>query len=666
MTFRPDIEGMRAVSVLFVVLYHYFPLALPGGYIGVDVFFVISGYLITQSLLEREGKEQHVGVALATFWSRRARRLLPNALLVLVFVATIGLATLSDYGLRRLGSDIFWAASYAVNWLFVLRSLDYLQWDDTKTSILLHYWSLAVEEQFYFVWPALLIATLRRSDEAAIGLRRASTLAVALAALSLLYCVVLSGTHLTLGFFSSPARAWELLVGAWLALGQKQGTALARPGSTWSGALVAFSLLALLGAAARFDGDTGHPGLATLMPVLGAAGVICWGGASTVAQRWLGHPALRAVGARSYSIYLWHWPVLMLGRQAIAGGPPWLGWTLLPLSLLLAEVAYRTIETPARFRWARGWSARRVVVTAAVASAFVAALGFGVRAIGTNSARELVGLRSGPAPTARFAKEVQRAGADLPVTYRMGCHLPLEPVDPPECAFGDPSAKSAAVLFGDSHAAQWFPALAVAAERSGHRLYAWTKSSCPSADVSIWNQVAKGPYRQCNAWRERVFKAIEERKPELVVISNMIDETAVLTGKDGRPVRGRAALAAFEAGLERTLKRLQRSGAVVVVISDTPRPRPDIMECLSSTPDERKCEISRPEATAGLGLDMRAAGRTGVAVWDFADQICPGGRCPVVAGVPPLLVYRDSNHLTASFVRSLAPQVEQRWRQMGR
>ncbi|MBP5988440.1 MAG: acyltransferase [Piscinibacter sp.] len=656
MTLRLDIEGLRALSILFVVAYHYLPVALPGGYVGVDVFFVISGYLITLSLVHARDGSAGAWSAMLAFWARRARRLLPNALLVLLAASIAGLAVLSDYGLKRLGSDVFWSATYSVNWLFVLRALDYLQWDDARTSVLLNFWSLAVEEQFYLVWPALLLAGLRW--------RRAAGLALMLALLSFAYCLLLAQGNRTLGFLSSPARAWELLAGAWLALHLRgrDDSLSAQFSPVGADALFAVSLTVLALAALWFGEDTAHPGLPTLIPVAGAVGAIAFGATSPLARRTLGSAAVRWVGARSYSIYLWHWPVLVLGRPLLAGAAAWTIWLLLPISLLLAELAYRAVETPARFRWGRTWSSRRVLAVALAAGGCVALLGFGLRAAGAGNARELLALRPGAVPGAVSAREIQRASEDLPVLYRLGCHLSLEQVDPGACVFGQRDGTTAVALFGDSHAAQWFPALDEVARGEGDRLLVWTKSSCPSADVSVWNQVARAPYQQCDLWPEEVFRRVEALRPRLVIVSNLIEDATVLVSRrDGRPIKGREAQAAYLSGLMQTIERLQRGGAIVVVLRDAPRPRPDLMDCLGANADVRKCELGVTEATTAA-LDVQAAERSGTLLWDLTPFICPGGHCPVLWGNSRGFVYRDSNHLAASFVASLAPELRPLWR----
>ena len=664
MRFRSDIEGLRAVSILLVVAYHYAPALMTGGYIGVDVFFVISGYLITLSLIDLRNADRTSLDGLATFWARRARRLLPNALLVLAVFSVVAFALLPDVALRRLGDDVTWAAAYSINWLFVLRSADYLRWGETGSSALLNYWSLAVEEQFYLAWPILLFAALPRDGGQPSRLHRARVLAAALAILSLVYCLWLAQEKLTLGFFSSPARAWELLTGAWLACHAQSAGSSSQPVGAWAGmARDGLGLTAIFGAACMFTNDSPHPGALTLVPVLGSALLIAPspGAAASPLRRWLGSAPMRYVGARSYSVYLWHWPVLVLGRLWLPGDEVWATMLLLGSSWLLAEAAFRFVETPARIHWRCAARARSVLLLVLAASTSVALLGASLRYVAAYSVR----ARWWPASAvaAPGLPSLQQLREDLPVIYANGCHLGVEAVVPAvHCRFGAGATAPTILLFGDSHAAQWAPALELVAAAHGHGLLAWTKSGCPSADVSVWNAAARGLYRECDTWREAVFRQVDGLKPSLIIVSNLIDEATVVVERgSGTELHGPAAAAAFEAGLVRTLQRLRASGAQVVVIRDTPRPRRGVVACLYLKADPRQCERTRIESMASVPLDVRAAAAAGVPLWDFADWICDAQRCPVVVPDKDLVVYRDDDHLTASFVRTLAPALAQRW-----
>ena len=664
-SFRPDIEGLRALSIAFVVTYHYAGAWLPGGYVGVDVFFVISGYLITHSLLDQQVPGQTLQQSLFSFWARRARRLLPNALLVLVVVSVLGALLLPDVALSRLGSDLAWAAAYSINWLYVLRSVEYLRWGETDASVLLNFWSLAVEEQFYLLWPLLLLTVWRRAgDGGERALRAATWLAAGLGLLSLAYALWLSQSRLTLAFFSSPARAWELLAGAALALQSRRRCA-------WPPALGAaaawLGLAAVVAAAGTMSSGSQHPGVITLLPVMGTVLLLGGLGAepATALRGWLGSAPLRALGARSYSLYLWHWPVLLLGTAWLPQGETWAPLVLLAVSVLLAELAYRAVECPARWRWGRGTPDGRVLLLALACSAVVACAGLALRDLAEDSTRAvawpmaprgMAGL-----PTLRQVKN------DLPVVYANGCHLDVARVAPADdCRLGGTADAPAVLLFGDSHAAQWVPALQAAAAANGQAVVSWTKSSCPSADVTVWSTATRGLYRECDAWREAVLSRVVGMRPALVVVSNLIDgETVLVDRATGRQLRGAAAAAAFEVGLERTLRRLQLAGVPVALIRDNPRPRREVLDCIYSSPDPARCGRARADALPADGLDVRAARAAGVVVWDLSDDICGPRSCPAVVfsnkSKVPQVVYRDDNHLTATFAATLGGELARRW-----
>ena len=661
--FRPDIEGLRAVSILMVLAYHFAGAWLPGGFVGVDVFLVISGYLITQSLLDQHAAGESLRSNLLRFWARRARRLLPNALLVLAAVSMAGAWGLDDPALSRLGSDVAWAAGYAINWLYVSRSVDYLRWGESDGSVLLNYWSLAVEEQFYLVWPLLLLVLWRHAGSGKRALRVVVMLAMAAALLSLGYMLSLSRAGLTPAFFASPARAWELLLGAALVLQSRRSQG--NPGN-WGAVAGWVGLIGVLVGAGTMSPASHHPGWITLIPVLGTA-LLIGGLADQPAMplaRWLGSAPLRALGARSYSIYLWHWPVLTLGTHWWPQRSAAMLLLWLVLSLLLAEVAYRGIESPARWRWARAAPASRVLLLALAGSLILAAVGIGLRRTAEGSTRQ-AWLPMAPRGSVGLPP-LQEVKGDLPDVYRDGCHLGVAPTLPAEpCRLGSADARTV-LLFGDSHAAQWAPALQRAAVGRGLALISWTKSSCPSADVTVWNPAARGPYRECDAWREAVFARLATLRPALVVVSNLIDgETDIVSRADGRLLQGDDAAAAFDAGLTSTLRRLRAAGVPVVMLRDNPRPRRDVMNCLYASPDPGRCERLRVEALPSDARDLRAARAAGVPVWDLGSAICGPVSCPVLAtvGEPPRaqVVYRDDNHLTASFAASLAPELERVW-----
>ena len=377
--FRPDIEGLRAVAVFLVLMFHG-RLGLDGGFVGVDVFFVVSGFLIT-SLLVREGRSG--SISLAEFWARRVRRLLAASALVVVVTLAASYVMLEPTRHRLLAADAVAAAGFAVNFRFALLQSNYLS-GLALPSPLLHYWSLSLEEQFYLVWPLIVASAAKlRRFEAVLG-----ALACLLAAVSLAVCYVYTPITPSFAYFLLPMRAWELLAGAGLALLEGRLVLLPswfRSFAGWAG------LAAILGSALSFGETTAFPGLAALVPVLGATAVIIAGtGSQTLPARALGWAPLVWLGSRSYSIYLWHWPLLVLSeaRFGLLGTAARAG--LLVLSIAFSTVSYAYVE-----QWARrhAWlSARpiRSLLAGASMSLAVLGIGLGLRALSPARAAENV------------------------------------------------------------------------------------------------------------------------------------------------------------------------------------------------------------------------------------------------------------------------------------
>ena len=350
--FRADIEGLRVVAVAMVVLAHAGVGAIPGGYAGVDVFFVISGYLIT-SLIVDEFQRSNT-VSFAGFYARRAKRILPAASVVIGITVVAAYVWLGVLRGRQTAIDGVWAALFAANFHAIREGTDYFA-EGSAPSPLQHFWSLGVEEQFYLVWPSLLLVTLACGR----WLRRPATalrvVVLAVLGASLWWSIVQTGSHPTTAYFSPFTRAWELAVGAAIALFPtviQRCAPVPRAAATWLG------IGCIVATACWFSASTSFPGYAAALPVGGAALVIAggMGAPERAAGVLLGLPPVRWLGRLSYSLYLWHWPVLVLAQEA--SNRPLSATaraTCVVVAIVLAQVTYLLIESPLRsWTWLDG------------------------------------------------------------------------------------------------------------------------------------------------------------------------------------------------------------------------------------------------------------------------------------------------------------------------
>ncbi|KUL28674.1 acyltransferase family protein [Actinoplanes awajinensis] len=642
--FRPDIEGLRAVAVLLVVLGHAgVPLAA-GGYVGVDVFFVISGFLIT-SLLLREAATGRVSIR--RFYARRAMRLLPAAALVLVTTLVAARLWLPAIRMGELARDALSAAGYVANLRFAVTGTDYLN-ADAPPSPFQHFWSLAVEEQFYLVWPLLLL------------LPKKKPLLVALVLASFTAGVLETARSAPWGYFGPHARAWELGVGALLAAFLKNP----RP-NTWLGGA---GLAGILVAALWFDDGTAYPGGFALLPVAGAAAVLA-GGFRPLAAR-----PLQVVGRLSYGWYLWHWPLLLIGPAALGVEPS------LPLALLLAAVAlglawmtYHLVENPLRQHAQLRRRPIRALGLGAGLSGAVAAVAVTI-ALLPHPVPAGAAIRDLPAAAARAtdpyavitrAVRSSRTTRELPANLTPSlttvnadkarvwadqCHVEVPVlVAPAGCVYGDPASATTIVLYGDSHAAQWFPALEQLATRRHWKLVSLSKSSCSAADLRLWHDGLKREYTECGAFHTSAVARIRALRPALVVIGSSFNYRPVDTRTD--------EATQWQAAWQRTVTSVR---APVALIADTPYLGGErVPICVARQARLKRINrCGKSAATALRGPAQRSVLHrlTGVTVIDPVPWLCTDFCPPVIGNV---LAYRDSNHLTSTYARTVAPLLEQ-------
>jgi peptidoglycan/LPS O-acetylase OafA/YrhL len=663
--FRPDIEGLRAVAIVAVLACHAGIPFLAGGYVGVDVFFVISGFLITGLLLREV--ERTGGVSLRGFYARRIRRLLPLAAVLLVAVAILSLALFSPVRAVEVSGDIVSSAFYAANWHFAAQSVDYFA-QDAEPSPVQHLWSLAVEEQFYLVWPSLLLAVTWIWRRRGASIRPVLWVTLAIVGFgSLAYGVHLTGSSPSLAYFSTLDRAWELALGAALALvGAPRLPRFAAAALGWLG------LGAIVCATLAYTAGTPFPGTAALLPTLGAACLILAGsspgGVGRAGPTVLLSPApVRYVGRISYSWYLWHWPALVFAVAIWGPLSPAAGIAVIAASWFPTALTHRLIEQP--FHHAR--SLVRIpnralalglacTVLAAGAGVLLSDLQPSLRAAPLDQVEGASILAEEPAlqeqATAVRPSPLQ-AAADKSRLYYEGCLVGIPGTHSNRCLYGDPDGKRTLILFGDSHAMQFFPPLLALAEEHHWRLIALTKAECPPAKVAVISKITGHEYSQCEAWRQESLRhrIAQSGKHAIVVMSSETDYTPL--SSDGRELTGTAANAAMEDGYVTTLRRIRGLGLGTVVIKDTPRSPRDVPSCVSEHLDDlRACAFREVEDEAD-DFESRAVERVpGAHLIDINDKICPTENlCRAVIG--NALVYQDNSHLTATFARSLGPWI---------
>ncbi len=666
--FLPHVQGLRAIAVLLVVLYHFWPGRLPGGYVGVDVFFVISGFLITGHLM-RELTATGT-VRLGQFWARRARRLLPASLLVLLFCA---LAVSTPYlfpvsGLQREISEIFASTFYVENWYLAFSSADYLNHGGDPTTVQ-HYWSLSLEEQFYVMWPLLMLLAAWIGVKLLRGRSRTAILVTlgVVSVASLVFCIVFTLLQPAPAYFVTFGRMWEFGLGAMIAL-----VPTLRVTNPWLSFVLGWAgVLALVYTAFRFDQNTPFPGYTALLPALGAAAII----AASDSGRWwqptrvLAVRPARFVGDISYSLYLWHWPLIV-----IAPSVPFWGLTiyhrvaLLAICFVLAWLTKRWVEDPMR-RW-KGLTGRRPRVTlwsalaAMVAVALVAGAGWALNAPAyREGVAKIAELREDPPACFGAASVLEEAcagtdfgdtilpspgfaGADRPEDER--CFVQLNNSTPVSCEFGsdDPDAPVVA-LVGDSHAFQLLSTFERMAQDNGWRLVTYFKGACPWNTTPLSTGGAFGA--ACADWREGVIAALDETPPDAVFTAAIATTPYASAGYD-------SSYDAAVAGYRDAWSAMTSIGVPVITVVDNPVWETDPNKCLR-TRDMADCTGARADVlVADDPLREAATGMAGVTLLDFTDVFCDDDTCfPVVGGAN---LYRDQDHLTVTFVDTLRPQYE--------
>ena len=539
--FRPDVEGLRAVAIVLVVLYHGGLKALSGGYVGVDVFFVISGFVITGLLLrERAGRGR---TSFLGFYGRRSRRIIPAATLVIVVTVIATYWVLGAIYGSPTAVDGRWTAVFLANFHFASVGTNYLN-QQQPPSPLLNFWSLAVEEQFYLLYPAFFVALAVLGRKATFRVRLGIGLVVVIAA-SFTLSVLQTNSDPTVAYFSPFTRAWELALGALVAVATPW---LLQAPRVLSGAVTWLGLGAIAFSAVAFGADTAYPGSLVAIPVLGAALVIAGGMAAPkwAAESVLGLQPFRWVGRISYSLYLWHWPILIIAAdQAGKTSLPFrenVVWLL--LALVLSVVTYTLVENP--IRHIRASPKKSVVIGLGAVIVTVALLSLAISA----ESSPLGNYRITPVSTAEAldrqvaaATSITKVPKDLQpklsqVEYYWGgdyeslsCQASSSESMEKICTLGDTNAKRLMVVYGDSHAIMWLPAFDNIARTAHFRLVVLAKPDCPAELVTIANPAAPDPTPDsaCSDWHKWALDWINSHRPSLLVITQALIYSAPST-----------------------------------------------------------------------------------------------------------------------------------------
>ena len=681
---REDIEGLRAVAVAAVLLFHAGVPGLEGGYVGVDVFFVLSGFLIT-SLLVNERTSSGT-ISLSSFYARRIRRLLPVSSLVAVLTLAASYIWLEPIRVRSLTSDMIATAGFASNFLFAHRGADYLQ-SSLPPSPIQHYWSLAVEEQFYLVWPALIaVVCLGLRDQSRFTARvRVGLVSTTVAVASFIACMVLMNESQPWAFFSPHTRAFELAIGALLAVLPVAASRMAKNVSAflaWAG------LAGIIASVVTFSETTKFPGPWALVPVVSTFFAIAGGMATSWAPvaifrfspfQWL--------GSRSYSAYLWHWPILIIAEPALGRELSVVdGLLCTAIGLGLSEFSFRFVENPVR----RNISIRGLRA-AALAVALVALLG-GTAVLARNNPPSITlgpdattpvldttTTVAGPTTTVPVAPEIpglgqplqavidatkatglpgnltpslQQAVTDQPIIYDDGCHVRFTPTAPkPGCSYGDLTSSTIVGLYGDSHAAQWFPAFEKVAIKRKWKLNVYTKAGCPPAEIPVYNKVLGRVYPECKKWRQNSLDAMVA---DGVKFAFVIHFDRLLSASTRKPMWQKE----WRDGMQATLTELKARGITPILVEDTPWPGQTIPTCLSR--NYTNVHACSPTVTNAYRVDifemMQDFDKAGENVVWVRNWFCANNLCPTIVG--NLLVYRDDNHITVTYGSFVAPLLD--------
>ena len=660
-----------------------------GGYVGVDVFFVISGFLITGILIREAITSGRVSIP--AFYARRARRILPAGTVVLVTIVAASTLVLTTARLHQVLTHVTWAAFFGANIYSARSGSDYFAQSDVFVSPVLHFWSLAVEEQFYLVWPALIalimFAGRRRQSSAplaewrqpAVRLRRLRVTIAVLCALSLAFSIWQTRTSPTSAYYSTLTRGWELGAGALLALCEAyvtRWTPAVKLVASWLG------LAAIIASMLWYSSTTPFPGYFAALPVVGAVLVLAGGieGPRAGARVVLDTRLMRWFGDISYSLYLWHWPLLLLPElylahtlslrariimMATATIAAWLSYLLIETPALRSGLLSRT-RTRALVLWPTAIS---LVLAAVLVAPFIVSSMSSFSGVSTYD-RDPGSSDYSPVQAIIAASAQARSKDPLPELLHpaleklsgdvselpKGCGTERDDTSVGHCVLGDPNGKQTIVVFGDSHSIMWMQPLDRLAKADGYRIIPFEKASCFPLDATEWRTDVNRTYTECDTWRTAALREIAQLKPDRIITSGLLPQVFV-DPASGQAADHDATMAVFASGISSTLATLHAITPHVYVIGATPFLARSAGDCLG-TRAATMATCVRPLSSSIKQFNQiwkSAATANGAAFIDPIPWMCAANRCPLVVG--HVIVYRDSNHVTRTFADTVSAQL---------
>ena len=635
-SYLPAIDGLRAIAVILVLLFHAKLPLLRGGFIGVDVFFVISGYLITRLILQQHAEGRF---SLLDFYERRIRRIFPALFLVLFATIAVGAVIMLPPDLVRLGSSVTSAALFVANLHFWKQRLNYRQDNADFGEPLLHTWSLAIEEQFYLLYPIFLLVLLRL-------FRRPGYILIGVGLASLALSIMLSTTHPRAAFYFSFSRSWELLLGAWLATTNVKDFVPRSfiPALQWAG-------LVMIGiAAASYDKLTPFPGFAALLPCVGTALLIAWSHLQTRVVVALSNPVLVWVGLISYPLYLWHLPLLVLARQYLLREPaPHEIAILYLVAVVLAAVTWHFIEKPIRARKSPLLT-RHLFATAAAVTVIAIVAGTGLR-----TTKEFAALPADAARILAVAKDFAPS--------RAACHNwdRRRPEQFADCVMGDrdqPGFDFA--LWGDSHGGAVAGVVdAVGRELAMKGVQLTTDGCLPLLGVDV---TSNGAATDCAARNEAALTLLLQNQVRQVILAGswiqyLGDYTMVIRAP-GWADAGLHSTALLSRQLNQTINRLQASGIEVLILGPVPDIGWNVPSVLTASawrgralPDGPPFGDFMAHQRRVLAI-LREAEQGGAAILYPHEQLC---RTTCIVRLDDQVLYSDNEHLSTAGANLLHP-----------